>query len=170
MTQPPPNTPTPNDPEPFQEEYYFFYGTLMDRHLLARILQHPTRLDLRPARITGWRCLMWGEYPALIESVPEDKVTGMAYRVCSIRERERLVQYETAAYRVQGCTIYLEDGTCTSGKTFVWDGDVDVLREGDFDFRDWVLKEKDIEFQGKCFMFRDVDSIYLDSMAEARCE
>lgn len=49
----------------------------MDRSLLARVLGHTNRLDLRPAHISGWRCMMWGEYSALIESSPDDVVTGM---------------------------------------------------------------------------------------------
>lgn len=89
--------------------------------------------------------MMWGEYPALVESVPEDVVTGMSYRVCSLREREGLVDYETAAYRVQGCRIRFEDGRCTFGKTFVWDGDDEGLREGKFDLRDWLLKKKEVQ-------------------------
>jgi hypothetical protein len=135
-------TNTPSQAEPFQEGYYFFYGTLTDWSLLSRILRNPNRADLRPAHISGWRCLMWGDYPALIKSSPDDIVTGMAYRVCSLREWERLVRYETSAYRVQGCRICL-DGTWTSGRTFVWDGDLEVLREGGFDLRDWLLKEKE---------------------------
>lgn len=87
--------------------------------------------------------MIWGDYPALIQSSPNNIVTGLAYEVRSIRERERLVHYETAAYRIQACMIYFEDGTCTSGKTFVWDGDVEGLREGVFDLRDWLLKEKE---------------------------
>jgi hypothetical protein len=89
--------------------------------------------------------MMWGEYPALVESAPEDVVTGMAYRVCSLRERERPVEYETAAYRVQGCRIWFEDGRCTFGKTFVWDGDDEGLRAGRFDLREGLLKEKEVQ-------------------------
>lgn len=146
MDPTPINTPSPDDA--FQEEYFFFYGTLMDHSVLARVLGHSNRLDLRPARITGWRCMMWDDYPALVRSFSDDIVTGMASRVCSLRERERLVQYETAAYRVQECTMYFEDGTCTSGKTFVWDGEVEVLREGVFDLRNWLLKEKEFAVEG----------------------
>lgn len=90
--------------------------------------------------------MMWGEYPALIESSPDDIVTGMAYRVCSLRERERLLQYETAAYRVQECRICFEDGTWTGGKVFGMEMEMGGLREGEFDLRDWLLKEK--EFTG----------------------
>ncbi|KAJ5364803.1 uncharacterized protein N7496_010516 [Penicillium cataractarum] len=141
MTQSPTNTSYPNDP--FQEEYYFFYGTLTHPPLLSRILANPHSPDLRPAHITGWPCMMWGDYPALIKSSPNDTITGLAYEVRSIRERERLVQHGTTAYRIEVCTIYFEDGTCTVGKTFVWDGDVDGLREGVFDLRDWLLQEKE---------------------------
>jgi hypothetical protein len=67
----------------------------------------------------------------------------MAYRVCSPRERERLVQYESAAYRIQECRICFEDGTRKVGKMFVWDGDLAGLREGDFDLRDCLLRKKE---------------------------
>lgn len=98
---------------------------------------------------------MWGEYPALLPGStnenpkPEDIVYGVAYEVQAVTERDRLVAYETDAYRVDECWVELGDGdgnwVVVMGKTFVWDGRLEELREGRFDFRDWVLKRKEFE-------------------------
>lgn len=40
----------------FQKEYYFFYGTLMDRSCLAKALKRPHQLELQPAKLVGWAC------------------------------------------------------------------------------------------------------------------
>src|SRR3569623_666811 len=39
---------------PFQKQYCFFYGTLMDQSTLARILQLPEPPSMRPARVVGY--------------------------------------------------------------------------------------------------------------------
>jgi gamma-glutamylcyclotransferase (GGCT)/AIG2-like uncharacterized protein YtfP len=134
---------TPREPErpDFQVEYYFFYGTLMDRAVLARILQQHHRPEIYPASIKGWQCKMSGEYPALV--LGSDYVRGMAYEVRSPRERDRLTLYETDAYKLQNCLIEFEHGRSVQGKTFVWNGDTGLLRQGTFDLKDWLLKQKE---------------------------
>jgi gamma-glutamylcyclotransferase (GGCT)/AIG2-like uncharacterized protein YtfP len=125
-----------------QVEYYFFYGTLMDRAVLARILQQPHRPEIYPASINGWQCQMWGEYPALVLG-SDYTVRGMAYEVRSPRERDRLTSYETDAYKLQNCLIEFELGRSVRGRTFVWNGDTGLLRQGTFDLKDWLLKQKE---------------------------
>ncbi|KAJ5661479.1 uncharacterized protein N7477_009095 [Penicillium maclennaniae] len=130
----------------FRVEYYFFYGSLMDRTVLARVLQKHHRPEIYPASLKGWQRKMWGEYPALDHS-PGYTTKGTAYEVRSSRERDRLIGYETDAYKVQPCLIDVGHGHSVQGKTFVWDDDPELLRYGTFDLKDWLLKQKEFEIQ-----------------------
>lgn len=116
----------------------------MDRSVLARVLKNPERVELQCAKIVGWRCKMWGEYPALVRGSTTDIVHGVAYEVQTITERERLIAYETNAYKLQECRLELQNGSSIMGKMFVWDGDSEFLREGSFDLKDWMLKQKEL--------------------------
>ncbi|KAJ6024148.1 hypothetical protein N7540_004945 [Penicillium herquei] len=134
----------PEQSTAFQEEYYFFYGSLQDNSCLAKILKRPHRLELHPARLVGWTYKMWGDYPALLSGSQGNTVHGMACEIQTITERDRPIQYETAAYKLQDCWIQLDRGLIVRGKTFVWDGDSEALHDGIFDLKDWVLKQRDI--------------------------
>lgn len=130
----------------FRVEYYFFYGSLMDRSVLARVLQKQHRPEIYPATLKGWQCKMWGDYAALVHS-PGYTTKGMAYEVRSPRERDCLVAYETDAYKIQPCLIDIGHGHSVQGKTFIWDDDTELLRYGTFDLKDWLLKQKEFEIQ-----------------------
>ena len=47
---------------------YFFYGTLTDPSMIRDILELETEPELRPARIVGYKCDLWGQYPALLDA------------------------------------------------------------------------------------------------------
>ncbi|KAJ5638533.1 hypothetical protein N7528_000923 [Penicillium herquei] len=145
LSQPPPRIPMapPEQNTAFKPEYYFFYGSLQDKCRLAKILERPERLDLQRATIVGWTYKMWGDYPALVPGSPGNTVQGMACEIKRITERNRLIQYETTAYKIQDCEIQLDRGT-VKGKTFVWDGDPEALHDGIFDLKDWILNQLDI--------------------------
>ncbi|KAJ5216598.1 uncharacterized protein N7498_003005 [Penicillium cinerascens] len=128
----------------FRVEYYFFYGTLMDRTVLASVLQQPHRPEVYTARIRGWQCRMWGDYPTLVHG-PDYTVSGVAYEVRSLRDRDRLIVYETDAYSLANCLIEFGHGRSVQGKTFVWNNDTELLRPGTFDLKDWLLKQKEFE-------------------------
>ncbi|KAJ5101379.1 hypothetical protein NUU61_003601 [Penicillium alfredii] len=129
----------------FQPQYYFFYGTLMDPATLAQTLKQTRngRPELHHAKIVGWRCKLWGPYPALVAGPPDNVIHGRAYELQSIQERDSLIAYETGVYSLRGCVIEFEDGRLVEGKTFVWGGDGDLLREGTFDLKDWLLDQKE---------------------------
>jgi gamma-glutamylcyclotransferase (GGCT)/AIG2-like uncharacterized protein YtfP len=125
----------------FSKEIYFFYGSLMDPSTLTKVLDLKDRPSLHPAWITGYRCMLWGPYPALIDGPQGMDVRGVVYELQSPEEERRLQEYESDNYRVAGCLIKLDDGSGrrVSGQTFKWDGDPAVLREGHFDMKDWQL-------------------------------
>lgn len=134
----------------FQEEFYFFYGTLMDPSTLAKVLQHqhPIRPEeLCPAKIVGYSTKLWGDtYPALIDGPPGNVVHGMAYKVQSQEEVDRLIAYETDMYRIRACLIRFEGGSKVLGNTFIWNADKALLKDGAFDLKEWLMKEKERQF------------------------
>lgn len=122
----------------FRKEHYFFYGTLMDPGTLAKVLNLRDRPKLLPARVIGYRCMLWGPYPALLDS-PGTVVEGMAYEVQTPEEVERLQAYETNHYERAACLIQLRDGKRVIGRTFRWSGIEEELKEGAFDLKDWQM-------------------------------
>lgn len=125
----------------FSKEYYFFYGTLMDPKTLRKVLNLAEQRQLLPSKVLGYRCMLWGEYPALVQGSLNEPVHGMACEVQSSEEVKLLKSYETENYENFGCIIQFEDGTEAVGRTFVWAGDRGDLREGWFDLKDWKLND-----------------------------
>ncbi|KAK2762699.1 hypothetical protein FQN54_000873 [Arachnomyces sp. PD_36] len=124
----------------FRKQFYFFYGTLMDHSTLATVLNLQDRPQLFPAKITGYRCMLWGPYPALLDGPQNSPIYGQAYEVQSQQDSERLAAYETDNYKTTSCLIELEDGRQVIGRTFKWNADTSLLREGSFDLKDWQME------------------------------
>jgi AIG2-like family. len=133
-------SPDPLGPEwdEFIEQYYFFYGTLMDPSTLSEVLLLPGWPELRPAKIVEYHCKLWIRFSALLES--GDEVHGMAYWVKSKTELARLIEYEGDVYTHKRCVIHFkDDGSQALRSTCVWCGDEALLREGEFDLKDWQM-------------------------------
>ena len=86
---------------------------------------------------------MWGQYKTLLfTGASENVVEGAAYQVLCEEDAAKLVRYETGAYEVQSCEIKLRDGeevaATVVGKTFVYAGDGEALKEGRFDRVLWA--------------------------------
>lgn len=134
-------------PEPFQKQYCFFYGTLMDPPTLASILRLPEPPVMRPAKVVGYHIKLWGPYPALLVGPPLQPVEGLAYEVQSQEQLDRLSAYETSKYRIKACMIKFpsENGgeeERVRGKVFVWNGESEELREGNFSLEKWLQQRK----------------------------
>jgi gamma-glutamylcyclotransferase (GGCT)/AIG2-like uncharacterized protein YtfP len=126
----------------FHKSFYFFYGTLMDRRTLAKVLGVKDSLStVRACRITGYHCKLWGAYPALLDGPPDAAVHGVAYEVQRESEAAKLKAYEGENYAEAECRIEFQDGSRVLGTTFKWKGDSSVLREGTFDLKDWQMRE-----------------------------
>ncbi|KAL1881233.1 hypothetical protein Daus18300_001084 [Diaporthe australafricana] len=82
---------------------------------------------------------MWGPYPALLDGPPGHVVKGMAYEIEDGENKDKLAHYETNNYKTHRCIIRLEGGDRITGTTFEWDGDVDELKDGSFDLKDWQM-------------------------------
>lgn len=121
---------------------YFCYGTLTDPCMVREILELETEPKLRPARISGYECKLWGQYPALVEA-PDSAVVGTVYNVETIEHGVKLAIYETNNYRASPCRIHYTDGkepTNGFGYTFIFQGSKKDLSEGVFDLRIWLKR------------------------------
>ncbi|OBT82117.1 hypothetical protein VE02_09470 [Pseudogymnoascus sp. 03VT05] len=106
---------------------------------LAKVLKLNNLPPLVPAKISGYHCKLWGDYPALAGGEPDEPVYGMTYEVQLPEENELLQAYETDRYLRVGCIVEFEDGTEVVGSTFKRCGDKTELKEGDFDLKDWKI-------------------------------
>lgn len=121
---------------------YFFYGTLSDPSMLSDILDLNEEPEIRPAYLIGYRCKMWGQYPALVDA-PGLIVKGTAYYVRTEEDGEKLAAYETSNYRTESCILRYTDGKEPSvdlGYTFKFSGNIKDLDEGDFDLTLWLKR------------------------------
>jgi gamma-glutamylcyclotransferase (GGCT)/AIG2-like uncharacterized protein YtfP len=128
-------------PKVFRPEYYFFYGSLMDSATLMKVLKLLHQPELVPARITGYSCKLWGQYPALVDGPPGNIVHGMVFLVETASHQERLESYETKKYERVRCQIEFKDGREVHGRTFIWAADEAELTEGTFNLKDWQMNK-----------------------------
>jgi Gamma-glutamyl cyclotransferase, AIG2-like len=126
-------------PDPFRREYYFFYGSLADPHTLATVLKRRGPPRLLPAKIFGYSCMLWGQYPALLDGPPGAPVSGMAYEVQTPSDKKPSEIYETSNYKLRPCLIKFQDGREVDDSAFLWNADKAHLREGTFNLRDWQM-------------------------------
>lgn len=59
---------------------------------------------------------------------PEQTIHGVACKIKSEEEADRLAAYETAMYGADGCVIRFEDESTVSWWTFVWNADESLLK------------------------------------------
>jgi gamma-glutamylcyclotransferase (GGCT)/AIG2-like uncharacterized protein YtfP len=133
----------------FRKQHYFFYGTLMDPATLARVLNLRDHPILLSAKIIGYRCMLWGRYPALLDGPLGAPVHGMAFEIQSPKEVELLEAYEASRYKNTACRIELEDGTELIGRTFVWVDGMEELKERVFDLKDWQMDKLEHSLEAK---------------------
>ena len=108
---------------PLQDEHpvwYFFYGSLRGRGVLAGQISIERDRKLIPARIRGGRLRMWaGKYRALVDDFDgRSSVAGEAFLIESKEEEDALRFFETDNYEVVRCQITTDSGKVMNGLTF----------------------------------------------------
>jgi len=99
--------------------WYFFYGTLADPEVLAKVLETDDVPPLEPAIVQGYKLGEMGSYKVLEEvEDSESEVAGWAFRVANEEDATKLAIYETSAYASVDVSIQLEAGECV-GRTFI---------------------------------------------------
>ena len=117
----------------------------MDPATLVKVLHLSEPPTLQPARVTGYQCKLWGQYPALLDGPPGAKVEGVAFEVETAEQVKLLQDYVTKRYMEDGCIIKLGDGSEVMGSTFTWRSNVQELHEGLFDLKDFQMKQSDMD-------------------------
>ncbi|KAH7182350.1 uncharacterized protein B0J16DRAFT_400544 [Fusarium flagelliforme] len=109
-------------PRPSQNEYpvwYFFYDTLLDKAILARLFGSDFHAPFRVAKIRGGTVRTMGKYNALVDDeTGRNVVRGKAMRVQTREHEERLRAYETNVYEVVRCKIEVGQNEFIKGLTF----------------------------------------------------
>lgn len=121
----------------FEKYHFFVHGNLMDKELLAEVLDLPSddvKLNLRPAQVLGYQAKFWGGCPVLQCARLHFFVDGMAYYVETQEEENRLTAYKANEYTLRDCIIRFSDilngdNEQVHGKTFVWNGNSAELTE-----------------------------------------
>ena len=109
-------------PRPSQNEYpvwYFFYGTLLDKAILARLFGSDFHAPYCEAKIRGGIVKTMGKYNALVDDESGTNVVhGKAMRIQTREHEERLRAYETNVYEVVRCNIQVGPNEFINGLTF----------------------------------------------------
>jgi hypothetical protein len=122
---------------PIRTGWHFLQGPLTDRSNLAVVINGGTsegeeRLDLRAASVAGFRTMLRGSEPVLVED-DSTVIRGVAVKVETSTQARRLVGHHAEAYMAKPCAIRFENEKDASGSvdgvTFVWTGPLDDLRD-----------------------------------------
>ncbi|KAK6536256.1 hypothetical protein TWF281_000499 [Arthrobotrys megalospora] len=126
----------------FEPILLFFYGTLRIPSVLQRITRLQEEPVLTPAEISGYKIKLWGPYPALVKceaSTLENPsiIKGFTWEAPSKPYLDRLTTYEGPNYAMESLAITqispdTGEKTEKQGGTFVWNGDPEKLKDGEF--------------------------------------
>ncbi|MCW5731529.1 MAG: gamma-glutamylcyclotransferase [Alphaproteobacteria bacterium] len=133
---------SPQDPSPAR---YFFYGTLMDPDVLARVLGRAVgRERLLPAQLPGFRRFRarQGSYPILVPGAPEDVVDGLLASGLDEADGARLLAYEGPGYDLLAKEVTLKaDGRRVEALVFLPNERL-APSEQDWDLARWQALDK----------------------------
>lgn len=111
--------------------------------MLADVLELDHEPTLRPAKLVGYSCRLWGQYPAMQQGPQDVAVPGAVYPVQSTNDGKRLAEYETNSYSIEACLMQYTDGKEPAedmGHVFMFAGNPRDLEEGDFDLATWLKR------------------------------
>lgn len=99
---------------------YFFFGTLMDRDVLERVLDRTVGdAEFTPAHLAGYHRVRTARepYPTLVPRAG-CVVDGMLLRPASWRDQRRIEHFEDEEYACRWLTARLPDGGTVGAKVF----------------------------------------------------
>lgn len=131
----------PSEPFAAPTGPYFVYGTLRDPRMLSDILGLKEMPVLRPAKVYGYACRLWGQSPTLEDGYPSNVVSGSVYHVSGQVAADRPAEYETNSYRAVPCLIQYTDQDepqTDHSFTFLFCGNPKDLRDGTFNLETWL--------------------------------
>ena len=99
---------------------FFFFGTLMDREVLERVVDRPVAGgELAPARLAGFRRVRsaCGTYPLLVPG-QDGIVEGVLLKAASLRDARRIAHFEGEEYESRWLTVRIEGGAPVRARVF----------------------------------------------------
>jgi hypothetical protein len=122
---------------------YFFYGTLMDPAVLARVTGLAlTAARLRPAMLDGYRRLrVEGKHYPAITPVADCSVEGRVVRNVSPDAQRRIIAYEESEYLQQPVRLIGPGGLRIEALAFVAGPEMRLTDEA-WDFDDWCRQHR----------------------------
>lgn len=124
---------------------YFFYGTLMDSDVLARVVGHPVPAErIANARISGFRRVRArnGSYPILLPADPADQVSGLVVEGLDANDACRLRAYEGPGYDLVPRHVVLEpDGRVVEALVFL-PNERQAGSDAGWDLAAWQARDK----------------------------
>lgn len=99
---------------------YFFYGTLMDRTVLAAVLGRLPSGPPRPASLDGYRRVFraGASYPVLVP-VAGETVEGVVVDGLGERDAQRLEVFESSDYTLRVMPVRLSHGRSVAARVFM---------------------------------------------------
>jgi hypothetical protein len=125
-------------------EPLFFFGTLMDEEILARILDRPLeKADLEPAVLGGYRreAARGCNYPLLVPSDGES-VPGRLFRGATRRDIARINHYESGEYGAELHKVQGRDGRWRSAWVYIGLDDTFTASGQPWDLQSWSAAHK----------------------------
>lgn len=125
-------------------QWFFFYGTLMDRDVLARVLDRPVDdHELLPALLHGFRRVASPNvvYPRLVRT-PAERVSGLALAAPRPRDLVRLHWFEDGEYDARMAEIRLADGRIIRARYFSALDDILPAGADDWCPATWLSRHK----------------------------
>ena len=123
---------------------FFFFGTLMDRDVLERVLDRPVPdAQLAPARLSGYRRVraVAASYPVLM-ACEGGLVEGIVLRVATPRDEARILHFEEEEYEARVLPVHLvHDGRPLDARVFIALDSMGVTEEG-WDLESWAREHK----------------------------
>ena len=123
---------------------FFFFGTLMDRDVLERVLGRPVPDEqLAPARLSGYRRVRAAaaSYPTLM-ACEGGVVEGIVLRVASVRDEARILHFEEAEYEARVLPVHLVgDDRPLDARVFMALEAMGLTEEG-WDLESWARAHK----------------------------
>ncbi|KAI9480613.1 MAG: hypothetical protein EXX96DRAFT_563501 [Benjaminiella poitrasii] len=152
----------------------FFYGSLMSKNVLLRVLCGPDTSDdernlkynsiqLKPAFLKGYKrsALKGEEYPAMIYTGnEEDSVPGILCENLTTDDVKALDVFEGSDYQRTSVKVTEDNGSLTSTDAYVYIGNADLLTGTEWSFDYFLASGKEQKWLNDRCEFFDVDSLH----------
>ncbi|GAN03604.1 conserved hypothetical protein [Mucor ambiguus] len=152
----------------------FFYGSLMSKVVLLRVLCGATASDrdktlklntiqLRPALLKGHkrRSLIGEEYPAVINTGDKhDNVMGVICQGLELEDIKALDCFEGDDYKRVPTKVLFENSTMIDTEVYIWIGDKKLLSEEEWSFDYFIASGKEQKWLDERCEFYDVDRLH----------